>query len=354
MAGIFDNILGFAGDNQELLAAIAGGLIGAQDGSASSTTTPYFLDGQEQGMVDFIDLGLQEYDQGPRDFFPGNTVAGLDPNIIAGQNSILGATGVQQQLADTGAFAAGELASGGAGFIEGFDLPDQIGFGIDPGLEAATLNPVMRELQNKILPGIQQNATQQGAFGGTRMTNQINEGVATAAERGTEALGRVNLEARQQTIGQRNDDVNSQLQGRGQDINQNQIYNSALNNGIAGVNAAMGSVTQPGRTQLDIGTQRSGYEQSLIDADQERFNFNRDEPRNALTLLGQRLNFATPNGNTVTNNNPATIADIFGGAIAGSQLPGQIFRGGGGGASGGSSSPEFDEIYAWLKSIGAA
>lgn len=328
--GFFGGLLDLVGDNSEILGAIAGGLIGSQDGTASSTTQPYFIDGQEQGMVDFIDLALQEYDQGPREFFPGETVAALDPNIIAGQNDILGAVDVQRQLGDIGAQAAGELAGGGAGFIEGFDLPDQVGFGIDQGLQDATLNPVMRELENRILPGIQQNATQQGAFGGTRMNNQVGSALSSAAERGTEALARANLEARGQSIRQRAGDIDAMLTGRNQDIRQNQLYNQSLASGITGVNAAMGAVTQPGQTQIDIGRQRTGYEQELIDADVERFNFNRDEPMNALTLLGERLNFASPRGGTTTDTNPANIADIFGGAIAGSQLIGEIFGGSGG------------------------
>lgn len=342
---VFDDILDLVGNNQELLGAIAGGFLGSLDGEATTQQTPFFLDGQEQGMVDFIDLALQEYDGGPRDFFSGDTVATLDPNVIAGQNAILGNVPLMQQLGDVGALAAGELAGGGAGFIEGFDLPDQVGFGIDPALEAATLNPVMRELENRILPGIQQNATAQGAFGGTRQANQVASAINTAAERGTDALGRLNLTARGQTIGQRAGDINAQLAGRSQDIQQNQIYNQALRSGVDGVNAAMGAQVIPGQTQLDIGTQRTGYEQELINADRERFEFNRDEPMNALTLLGERLNFASPSGGTTTVNDPASFSDILGGVLAGSQIPGQIFGGG---------DDNSDWLQEYLESIGAA
>lgn len=323
-----DSVGGVLGDNPELWGSIGGALLGSLDSEGpTQTTRPFFLDGQEQGLVDFMDLAKQEYAGGPRPYFPENTVAALDPNTIAGQNAALGATGVQQQLADVGAFAAGELAGGGAGFVEGFDLPAEIGFGLDPSLESAITNPIMRELQQKILPSIEMRATGQGAFGGTRMQQMQGQAGAEATERMTDALVRGNLEARGQSIAQREGDISSMLQGRNQDINQNQLYNSALESGVRGVTAAQASQLQPAQTQMDIGAQRTGYEQELIGADMDRFNFMRDEPQNALSLLGQRLTMQQPVGARSTTETPSNIGTILGGALTGSQLLGGIFSG---------------------------
>lgn len=319
------NFMDFLNDNRELIGAGLGAILGGLDGEGPVTTNrTNFLPGQEQGLTDYIDLALQEYDQGPRPFFPGDTVAGLDPNVIAGQNELLGIAPLQRQLGDMGAFAAGELASGGAGFVEGFDLPDQVGFGIPQDLQDATLSPVMSAL-NRRLNQINTTATAQGAFGGSRMGQQISGAFEDASEAGTEALTRANLAARGQSIQQRQGDITSMLEGRGQDIRQGQLYNQALASGVNALAGAAGALALPGQTQLDVGRQRTAYEQSLIDADRERFEFNRDEPMNALDLLGRRLTLTPGTGSTQASRTPANFASILGGAIAGSQLPGQIF-----------------------------
>jgi len=112
---------------QELLGLGLGAYAGSQ-GSEDQIVTqrPYLYPGQEQGLTDVIDLARQEYLAGPQQFYPGQQVADLDPNVIAGQNSQLSTTGIQQQLADIAGRGAGQLAQGGAGRIEGFQLPDQI------------------------------------------------------------------------------------------------------------------------------------------------------------------------------------------------------------------------------------
>lgn len=328
----------------ENVGALVGGALGSLDSDTTETQAPYLYPGQLEGIANVIDLASQEYDLGPQQYFPGQTVAALDPNVIGGQNMALGQMDILRQLADTGTFAAAELASGGAGRIEGFDLPDQVGYGIDPGLEAAVMSPIMRELQNRVLPGIEMQATQQGAFGGTRQQMMMGQAAAEATGRASEAVARANLEARNQNIQQRSTDIDSMLSGRQQDIQQNQLYNSAMQSGMGGIAGMMGAQMIPAETMLDIGRQRTAYEQELLNADIDRFNFNQQAPINALSLLGQRMSMQFPGGSINTVNRPANISTILGGALTGSQLAGSIFRNNntGSGSSGamGSLTPE--------------
>lgn len=322
MSGFFDDF--GLDDILQLGAGLAGAWAGSQDQTVTTENLPYLYPGQEQGIADVIDLARQEYLAGPRQYFPARTVAELDPNTVAGQNLALGSTGIQQQLANLGTFSAGELASGGAGRVEGFQLPDQIGYGIDQGLQNAVMNPVMRELENRILPGIELQATSQGAFGGTRQAMMQGQAAANATEQAAEALARANMDARAQNIQQRETDIRSMLEGRSQDINQNQLYNQALQSATRAVPAMMGAQLVPSQTMIDVGKQRQAYEQSLINADMNRWDFEQMAPQDALTLLGQRMTMNFPSGSTGTTINPANAATILGGALTGTQLLNQF------------------------------
>lgn len=336
---IFDDLGGWLSDNAStLIPGLIGAWAGSQDGQDRTVTqAPYLYPGQEEGIANVINLAKQEYQGGPMQYYPGNPVSPLDPNIIAGQNAQLGSLGVQQQLADLGTYGAGDLLQGGAGRIEGFDLPDQIGFGIDPGLENAVMNPIMRNLTERVLPSLDLQATNQGAFGGTRHALLKGQAAADSTERAAEAVARANLNARGQSIQQRQGDVSSMLSGRSQDINQNQIYNNAIGAGINAIPGAMTAQLAPGALQQEIGTKRTAYEQQLINADKARFDFNQQAPIDALTRLQSRMTLAAPGGSmTTTPGDEASWLSILGGFGTGAQL-GQMFAGSGGASSAGNA-----------------
>jgi hypothetical protein len=325
----FGDAYDYIKDNPQLVGAGLGLLAGSQ-GSETQTTTqaPYLYPGQLEGIGNVINLAGQEYRAGPQQYYPGQTVAGLDPNLIAGQNAQLGTVGQQGQLADLSAFAAGDLLQGGAGRIEGFDLPSQIGFGIDPGLQNAVMNPIMRNLEERVLPGLDLQATHQGAFGGTRHALMKGQAASDAVEQSAEAVARANLEARQQSIGQRAHDMQSMLEGRQQDVQQNQLYNTAVGAGINALPGAMGNLLMPGQTMMDIGKQRTAYDQALIDADKARFDFNQAAPIDALTRLQSRMTLQGAPGGAVTTipGQDASWLNILGGGLAGYHA-GKMFKG---------------------------
>lgn len=307
--------------NPEVAASVLGGLAGAQGSQdAVQTQAPYLFQGQEEGIVNFLDQSKQQFLGGPLQYYPGQTVAGLDPNTIAGQNSALGTLPVQQQLADAAGYGTGDLLMGGAGRIDGFNLPNQVGFGIDQGLENAVMNPIMQQLQEKVLPGINLAATSQGAFGGTRQGQMMSNAARDATGQAADAVARANLEARQQSIGQRNQDVQSMLQGRNQDINQNQIYNNAVQAGASAVPRAMEAQLVPGNIQGQVGGARTAYEQSLIGADKARFDFNQQASLDSVDRLGARMG-QTPNGQIQTQQGQdGTWMNMLGGALSGVSL----------------------------------
>lgn len=307
--------------NPEVAASVLGGLAGAQ-GSEDQVTSqaPYMFQGQEEGITNFLDQSKQQYMAGPQQYYPGQTVAGLDQNVIGGQNAALGTLPVQQQLADAAGYGAGDLLSGGAGRIGGFNLPNQVGFGIDQGLENAVMNPIMQQLQERVLPGINQAATSQGAFGGTRHGQMMSNAARDATGQAADSVARANLQARQQSISQRGNDVQAMLSGRGQDINQNQIYNNAIQSGINAVPGAMESQLVPSNIMGQVGGARTQYEQSLINADKSRFDFNQQAGIDSIDRLGQRMNL-TPGGqiNTVQGQDGNWL-NMLGGALGGVSL----------------------------------
>ena len=277
----------------ENLGPFVGGVIGAVDAANGvPEQKPYMAPGQERLIGTANDAAVNQFGQGPMAYYPGQTVADLDPNQVAGQNQRLGSTAIQQQLANAGGTAAMSLAQGGAGRIGGFQLPDQIGFGLPEEYQNAIMNPVMRDLEERTIPGLHTAATSQGAFGGSRMQQQKSDASAQATERATEALIRGNLDARGQSIGQRAGDISAQLTGRGQDITQNQLHNTALANSSNAITAGQSQQLVPGQTQTQVGNERFTYDQDRINADINRFDFNRNE---AISNVDRLFNRAAGN-----------------------------------------------------------
>jgi len=124
------------------------------------------------------------------------------------------------------------------------------------------------------------------------MQQQKSDAAAQATERATEALIRGNLDARGQSIGQRAGDISAQLTGRGQDITQNQLHNTALANSSNAITAGQGQQLVPGQTQTQVGNERFAYDQDRINADINRFDFNRNE---AISNVDRLFNRAAGN-----------------------------------------------------------
>ena len=311
-----------------LLGNIGAGVAGAyaaSQGGQDEVQKPYYVGGQEQNLEQGQFAANQTFQNGPQSYYPNSTVAPQDQNLIQGQNNMLSNTDRLAQMGDMSGVAAGTLASGGAPRVGGMQLQDQIGFGIPEEYQSAIMNPIMNNLNERIMPSIHNQATQQGAFGGSRMQQQKSDATAQATEAATNAMIMGNLQARGQSIGQRSQDHQAQLQGRGQDINQNQIYNNAMNQGVNSLGTSMNQQLMPGRTQADIGQQRTDYAQQQTTADKARFDFTQAENENYLDRFLSRANNAPAGGRTQVGRD-ATFMDILAGAGAGSTMYNDIFN----------------------------
>jgi hypothetical protein len=275
--------------------------LGAYDAyKGSDGVAPYMYPNQSDAWGTMYGAAQDTWNQGPAQYYPNNTIAERDPNMTAGEDAQLANLGIMGQLGDAGGQAALGLASGGAGRIGGFQLPDQIGFDLPPEYASAIMNPVWDQLSEQVIPGIHTAATAQGAFGGSRMQQQKADATEQATQAATDALIRGNLQARQQSIGQRAGDISAQLTGRGQDIQQNQLYNTALGQGVDAITASQGQQLVPGQAQYAVGAGRTAYDQSLLNADRARWDYEQNADQN---LLGSLFGFmsggqAPPSGGT--------------------------------------------------------
>lgn len=298
----------------------------AYQGTDDQVERPYMMPGQEAGYGQAIADSLAKYQLGPNQYYPGQTVADLDPNVIAGQNNQLSSVDRLQGMADTAGQGALTLAQGGTGYVDGFNLPDQVGFGIPQQYQDAIMNPIMNRLNNQIIPNIHTAATSQGAFGGSRMQQQKADAATQATEAATNAMIQGNLQARQQSIGQRAGDISAQLQGRGQDITQNRMINDTMRAGVDSLGRAMGYQLMPGDVQQDVGQARTAYDQQLINADMNRFDWNRNEGEEYLDRLIARLGLdGAGRTGSVTPGQDGTWIDALGGFISGSNAYSDLF-----------------------------
>ena len=300
--GWLDTGLGFIESVFDKYGDDAAGFMGAwqaMQGTDDQVTRPYFYPGQEEGLTAAADLARQATEQGPDQYYGGQTVADLDRNLIGGQNNWLSRTDQLNQMARKGGQAAANLSQGGAGRVGGFGLQDQIGFGLPEQYQNAIMNPIMDNLNEQVIPGIHTAATGQGAFGGSRMQQQKSDAATQATKAATDAMIRGNLDARQQSIGQRAGDISAQLQGRGQDITQNQIQNQAMQQGMGGMSDAMRNMLMSGQIQQEVGRDRTQHNQALINADKDRFDWNRNERQNYIDRLFGRMQGMKPGGAVV-------------------------------------------------------
>ncbi len=137
----------------------------------TTQTTSTALSPDAQNL--FSSAILPQIQQGAKPITPfsGPTVAGFNPNQVAGQNQVVGAAGQNQQLADAGSAAQ-----------KYFLDPSRMDVTNDPLIQnqanAVSQNGVQDFLQ-RILPGIRSGATQAGgAFSGANSHDAIAQGQA--------------------------------------------------------------------------------------------------------------------------------------------------------------------------------
>lgn len=266
---------------------------------------------------------FNQYNQGGPQYYGGAQVAGFSPQQLEAQRQ---AQGTNQQLNLLGQFQTGATARQLGQDIREVGIPDQVRAptqvqqispqAIDPQLAQAVSRPLMQQLNENILPGISSGATQAGAFGGSRQGILENQARSRTAGSVTDALARatqqqqqIGLNQRSQDIqqgqfsgnflaGQRQQDINTMLQQRGQNL-------GALQSGQSGASAArQGLLAGPGVLE-GVGSQQQQMQQQLINANMQRYNYGQNAPQQNLAKLFGFLG-GRPGGTQSPNTTPAS------------------------------------------------
>ena len=266
---------------------------------------------------------FNQYNQGGPQYYGGAQVAGFSPQQLEAQRQ---AQSTNQQLNLLGQFQTGATARQLGQDIREIGIPGQVRAptqvqqispqAIDPRLAQAVSRPLMQQLNENILPGISSGATQAGAFGGSRQGILENQARSRTAGSVTDALARatqqqqqIGLNQRSQDIqqgqfsgnflaGQRQQDINTMLQQRGQNL-------GALQAGQSGAGAArQGLLAGPGVLE-GVGSQQQQMQQQLINANMQRYNYGQNAPQQNLAKLFGFLG-GRPSPASLPNTTPAS------------------------------------------------
>jgi len=266
---------------------------------------------------------FNQYNQGGPRYYGGAQVAGFSPQQLEAQRQ---AQNTNQQLNLLGQFQTGATARQLGQDIREVGIPGQVRaptqvqqispMGINPQLAQAVSRPLMQQLNENVLPGISSGATQAGAFGGSRQGILENQARSRTAGAVTDALARatqqqqqIGLNQRGQDIqqgqfsgqflaGQRQQDINTALQQRGQNL-------GALQAGQSGASAArQGLLAGPG-VLSGVGAQQQQMQQQLINANMQRYNYGQNAPQQNLAKLFGFLG-GRPSPASLPNTTPAS------------------------------------------------
>ncbi len=269
-----------------------------QPSSTTQTTKPF--PAQEQALTRLFSRAEQQFQKGPQTFFPGETVASADPNVIASEQLALQAAPGIANLAGQGNQAVSQLL-GSRVQTPTLGPNEQLNIrglpSVTQELQSAVTNPLVRQLQEQILPSIGSRAIQQGAFGGDRQRIQEQQAAREISDAATEATLRQSLGAQQQFASQ---ELARQGQLSGQELSRfGALTNAGLQaQGLEAQTQLSALNALPGIAQLGllpaeitgrVGEARTSREQALIDAARERFDFGQEAPEVALDRLASRI-----------------------------------------------------------------
>ncbi len=336
----------------------------------STNEPPEFIRGY---LANIAAQGQQQFERGPQQSFPGETVAEFTPAQLLAQQAQTGvATEQIPQAAEQAGATATDLLTRGPGAttqagqqvlqqgVREAQAPGTLPAGtVDPnlaiqqglsgtpdftgiqGVSDAASRVLTRQLQEDVLPSVQQQAVAAGGFGGSRQ--QLAEGVAT---RGVgERLADINAQLFRDELvrakGQQLPAAQLALTGqqqaltaggiaRGQDI---QVQGQGLETLSAGsqldlLGTQTGLLALPLQTELalagpealaQVGLQQQQQEQVGIQSDIDRFNFEQQAESNALNQYAQLVFGSAGFGgtSTVTGGQPSTGQNVISGALAG-------------------------------------
>ena len=209
--------------------------MGGKSGGGDTETVTRPFPAQEAALTRLFGRAEGAFNQGPMQFFPGQTVAAQSPSTVLGQKAALDAVAPQAGLGMAGARSV-------AAALDPLSAQSQ-----------AVIDPFIARLQGQILPGIGSQAIRQGAFGGSRQALQEQQAAEATAGAATQAMLRNQLAA------------------------------------MGALPTAQRGLLAPSQTLSEVGAQQQAYNQALIDAERQRFAFEQQAPETALDRLASRI-----------------------------------------------------------------
>ena len=233
------------------------------------------------------------FQQGPQQFFSGQTFADMDPNQLAGLQSQLAFSQNQlpQQLGQVNRSFGNALNAGSI-----FDDPS-----VQAGLGTIENRANQNFLEN-VLPNLRQQATGTG--------NQFS----SKAEQSERLAGR----DLQQAISDAQSSFLGQQLGSARGLQGNAIGN-APNITQLGL--------QPGLNQFNVGSVFQGQNQRGITEDVNRFNFNQQAPADLLNqYLAQITGVAGAGSGSSVSSTPGASTNPFAGALGGAAIGNSLYN----------------------------
>jgi len=261
--------------------------MGGRAKQTQNTTTTTTLPDNQQANVNTLQSAARDiFAGGGPTYYPGQTVAGVTPNLQTGRAGATGyATGTGQNFIN-------QYQGGEKYWLDPNNIynPDNI-----PGFRQAqegVTQQVTQNLQRNILPAIRGGNVATGSLGGSR--GAITEGLA---------------------IG----DTNAALGRTLADMNM-QAYNSGLNmynNAAARAPTTYGLGLAPSQTQMQVGTDERSDVQKEIDAAVQKYNFDQLRPILNAQTLQALTGTAGQYGGTTTSNTTSSVSGGNSGLLQG-------------------------------------
>lgn len=334
-------------------------------GNQTSTSATDFSSetGPWSPQVPYILGGFQKakelYEQGPPDYYPGETLAGFDPAQTFAQEAIIdyvrGPRAAGMQAGAEGALMRGlagetgiptsvrnRLISGQVGEYNPFSssqYSDLLAGNVRTGegtpyqtMASALTGDVLGKLQADVLPGIRQQQVMYQPGGSSRAALQQNKAVADAVKAGlTTPLAQMYSDAYQTAQGMRLPasslyaDAYQQAQGRilpaAQQSLDQQIKAMGMYPSIMGAPLSMyGAIA-------DVGAQRRAMTQEAMNRDMARYAYESGAPMNALqnymSMITGNYGSTSSGGSSTTsvipNNSGMQLLGTLGSALIMSQ-----------------------------------
>jgi hypothetical protein len=334
-------------------------------GGGTTTTSPW---GPAQPYIKEGLRGLQAAYRNPAQFFPGQTFVGPTPSELAAwgnrlsysdqvyggsqapkfgeatgalSGALTGNTALGSLAGNLAPFAGNALMGGWSGFGQagGLDARGAIGnmlsgqpdySGLQGAIDAANA-PILRQLNQDILPGLERRASfLQNPTGSIKALNRVMPEIGERMSQNAQALYQGE---RNRALGERAQAANLVSQG-GLSMNQGLIGLGGLAGNLgagASGDALRGLALFPGMVQAgegpgNLAQQFAGWgrgfqEQALADQ-MARFNFYQNQPMDWASRYLAMGQGAGGLGGTQAQKNPdgSPIAGALGGAITGAQL----------------------------------